>query len=219
MFGKKKKQNKEPDYTNAATFSKLIAESNDPKAVINAALERIPEQDKQTTIDTALYNIVTYYKNINIEKPVAALLEAGANPAADLSSGFKSVILAKTIENNPSPPVIQMLYEGGASFDDALFVMKTNKGWTAEHMTRLEVFREKFSGKQQPVTGQSEEVILETLLLLQEQMRVLTERVDRLSSPVSETAPEEEKTTREKKPYPAIKADQPKKSPPPGAYC
>ncbi len=113
---------------------------------ISDLLESVPEENRQSILDEALLHIIEYSSNQpNIEVPVAALVKAGADPDAEIK-GHKGFIFARAISNQKSPAVIKSLYEGGASFKNALFIMKIN-GYADSTVERLNAYRENFGDK------------------------------------------------------------------------
>ncbi len=215
----------------------MFGKEKKPKDLLNAAkngtletiLAQVPEENRQRLLNNALYDAVDS-KKTSAEVPAAALLEAGADPNAVIFK-FNGIILAHAVRQNQPPSVIKLLYDYGASFEDASFLMQMND-WTYDNKDRLDTYRRKLektppaypkkeatavrqetAPKQetaQPVTeGASppvtEEALLKVLDLVQElrdQMTEMTGRMDTLAEEV-ETVKTAQQPQSQKRPTPA----------------
>jgi len=141
----------------------LTEGSDRPAAIIALALAQICEPEKkQEVLDEVLCDAVHCNPYPGEEAFVSALLKAGANANAEFM-GSPGKILAMAITYAHPPRVVKMLYDGGASFDDALFRMRTKPFWD----DKREMCIEKLKAYRQEITGEAATVEVRPEILLE----------------------------------------------------
>jgi hypothetical protein len=150
--------------------------SGDKLSAINRALANVPEDGRQDVLNHALNDAIG--NKIGDESFFAALLEAGADAKADVNG--PSGLLATAISGAAPLSFIKLLHDSGADFDHALGTLHS-RGSKTEDIDRLEHYRKKTTAG----IGMEEAMIavLTTLQQIQNQIRELTARIDRLSPP------------------------------------
>ncbi len=184
---------------------------------LNLALAIRPEKDKQLTIDQMFRQAVE--SNIGGEPFFSLLIQTGADANAQIPGMSKDSLLAKAIQRKAELPVIQLLYDHGASFDDALMAMHRGYNYKSEDIERLKFFQEKIEGAPATVAATKRPAVEDsdvskTLNELKEQISdltgvvvILAEEVKSLksSTPPVETQPKNNPAPPVKKSYPAVK--------------
>lgn len=175
-------------YVVPGVLLKLTEGSSDKLAVIIRALEKVPAEDQQKTLNNALNEALMY--GIGDEPFFAALLKSGANANVKVG-GYAGGLLAAAACYKHPVSVIKLLHDNGASFEDALHGMHL-RGHQTPDIDRLKHYQEKVTGKPavaaeaacQPGMDKALVALLETVLHMQEQLVELTKKVDRLSAPM-----------------------------------
>lgn len=157
------------------TLDRLIKENDNPSSAINLALDKMSAQEKQKFLDDTLYKIVNDDPVSGDENLVAALLQAGANANAESHGSGGRILACATTYAHP-PGVIKLLYENGATFEEALLRIRTRPYWD----DKRELCIERLKAYQEAVTGEpatSETKMQQTIDLLRQQVEELTERL------------------------------------------
>ncbi len=195
---------------------KITEKTNEKLANINLAVAKIPEQDRKEFLSTALNN--AFGNNIGNEVFYSTMLQAGADANASID-GHAGALLVTAACNKQPISVIKLLYDNGASFDDALTTMHSQGHETAD-IDRLKFFEEKVTGSKPapakaepavqpiPVAVTQDADVRELLVLILEQMTEITKRLPPppAEQPVANTTqPQPAKAPQGKKSYPAVK--------------
>ena len=152
----------------------LIKDKNSDQALnlINRALEKLPELDKQAILDDALLGIIEttssndHWNHLPFtpkeEVFMNVLLQAGANANMDAGRAFALAIESHT------PAVVKLLRAHGAEYKDAALIMQV-EGW-----------RDNYSRKSciEKLRAYQEHDDVDTMGQLLQNIRDLTERLD-----------------------------------------
>ena len=179
-FGKLFRGNHRYDLFKQALFT-LSEKYNDRQAAIPLALAKVPEQDRQEILDSALYDSVRW--DFGGESFLALLLQSGADANATVDGSAGSILACAA--RMRSPGVIKLLHENGASFEDAILALQANKEkWAKKNIDSLRFYQQALEGK--PATAQTgDEDIRDILRQIQQQISDLTVKVERLESPAA----------------------------------
>ncbi len=183
---------------------KLAGGNDKASDIINLAVAKHTEQGKRSALSYALNDAIS--RNIGDKSFYEALLKSGANANVENGRGFTGVILANAVTQHHSLSVVKLLHEKGASFDDARLLMQSDKKfWGTDCIESLNAYQEKITGKPAGITGDLSPKVLEIIEQLQQQVKDITERLDRVEPAVNSPQPQETKIVQNKKRYPQVK--------------
>jgi hypothetical protein len=146
------------------------------------ALALVPNDRKHEVLDDALLTVVRSAPQEGTEAFVKELMAYGA----DVNQGNRGIILARAIEHDQATPVVKLLHDNGANFDDSLFIMR-KFDWGNRSINRLKDKRGEITGSREKIFAlppESEEAkfrtqVLERLDNLAAQFNDLSERLAR----------------------------------------
>jgi hypothetical protein len=165
----------------ALVLSGITKESADKQADIKLALEKVPAEKKKDILGNALCGAVTW-DPIGADFFIDELLKAGADPNTRMSNEAGRLLLLAVL--NRSGAVVESLSKAGAAFDKAeqyLFAEWHGSSYFSEYNEKLQHYRARFEKKPEAVAGETMGRVFEILEQMQEQIRDLTAKVDRLS--------------------------------------
>ena len=158
------------DQPNLAAHTLLdIAEASDNKLhAIMLSLEGLYGAQKEACLSKALQNAIR--NHVGDEDFYALLLQAGADPNGGSSNSHGTTLFVAV--DKGSPATVKLLHEHGASFDVAISWAE-KRAQSKELLDRLNYYKENIEGRPDDLI----EIRQETLDLLMDQVRELTERV------------------------------------------
>ena len=163
------------------TLKRLTQDSDRPSDIIDLALADVPEQDRQALLNSALRHCVG--SNFNGDKTfIAALLQSGANANAEFGD-FKGLILGDAVMTGKSQPIVEMLLENGANFNDTLFTMQA-QGYKEESINKLRLYRDRITND--PASQETTAALLEKFRLQEETIAQQGKTIEQLRETMAE---------------------------------
>jgi hypothetical protein len=171
-------------------FSILLKGRNDQAADIDLALEKLSPQDRKKLLNSTLHDAVSL---VGQEDLIPILLNAGADANARIKNNQGDILVAAATRG-ATFPVIKLLHEHGASFDDALNTMSTGS-YTLENIEKLKLVRTRLRAQPEsetkPTTSAPTDIqdLRDKMERLQEQVDLITKRLPPLQEAPSTPPP------------------------------
>lgn len=170
-----------------AILFKAMYQSDAPANALQLALQAgVHGPDKQAFLD----NVLAYAVSQNAPRVIEALVNAGADANQKSYSGFPGHLLLAAARNGAATSTVKFLHDNGASFDDAIFMLRAQDGLKSD-IEKLQVYQEKITGKPAPetdVNGKMQALLAE-MLEMKREITTLKREVARLSLSPSKKSP------------------------------
>ncbi len=153
-------------------LGEIAARSGDKLNDMNLALAGVAEGDRQKVLDGALYRETRF--SGGTESFIDLLLQAGADPNAEIDSQKAGYILVSAVYNDKPESFIKLLHDHGARFEDALQLMRLGN-FHPEYIRRMEAYQEKFDVK--PAAAESAAEVQSEILLRMDRMEQRMEEI------------------------------------------
>lgn len=162
----------------SATLYRAMLQGDDAGAALKLALQSgVAGKDKQAFLDASL----AYAVSQNSPAIIGALLDEGADANQKNYRGFAGHLLWQAALQGAAPDTVKLLHDKGASFDDAVFMLRALNG-SKEEIAKLQHYQEKVTGKtaESGLEGKLEAVLAE-MLEMKREITALKKDVARLS--------------------------------------
>lgn len=143
-----------------AVLRSLSAKATDPAATVMKLLEKMPGEERQSTLDGALAEALYNKRGENL---LTTFIKAGARAEQKDTRGWEGALLIKAAEMQAPVSVLKILHDAGASFEKALLTMRIG-GESESAIDRLYIYREQVTGEPAPEKQQA----LDTKAVLEE---------------------------------------------------
>jgi hypothetical protein len=189
----------------AKTLLRLTEENSDKPAALDLALEGMTQQQRQKTLNAALLGACDGMEGIGGDPFYALLLNAGADPNAEMKANYICSAFVGSIINGKSS-LVKLLHESGGNFEKAkpFFDEHSLPHWVGNFKS----YRESLEGKPAAVEAGDGD-LRQAVIEMRQQIEDLTAAVGRIarktgmeSSTNEPAAPE--KPVRERRPYPTV---------------